>query len=277
MRIKIITDSTADLPREIIERYQIEILPLIVNFDEDSYVDGMEITPSEFYEKMRNSKNLPTTSQVPIKTIQDSFESNLKAYDFILAIFLSSKMSGTYQTASLIARDLGSDKIHLIDSGQVTLSLGLVVLEAARLVEKGLSKDELILHMERILERVRLRAIIGSLDNLKKGGRLSAASALIGSALKIKPIIEVNEGLVEVLHKARGEKNALKWLLEAFEAEADVSYPIVVGHSYCLEKCRILREEIESRSGSVDCFTELGAVVGTHAGEGCYGVAYIAK
>lgn len=278
MKIKIITDSTADLTPEIIEDYEIDVLPLSVNFEDRSYVDGIEISSSEFYEKMRTSKKLPTTSQVPMQVFSDAFERNLPHYDHIVGIFLSSVLSGSFQTGVLMSQKTESDRIHLIDSGQVTLSLGLLVLEAAKKNAQQPDIGELLHYIDDLVSRVRLRAIVGSLDNLRKGGRLSAASAMLGTALGIKPIIHTKEGLVDVIHKARGEKNALKWLLEDFMQHGDLSHGIVVGHSACPEKGALLREEIHRKSGLfADVLTQLGAVVGTHAGEGCFGLAYIEK
>lgn len=277
MKIKIITDSTADLTPEIIRKYDIDVLPLIVNFEDRSYVDGIEISPSQFYEKMRHSKKLPTTSQVPMQIFTEAYEKHLAEYDHIVGIFLSSVLSGTFQTALIMAEKSKKERIHLIDSGEVTLSLGLLVLEAAKKNAQQPDIEELLSHIRGLIPRIRLRAIVGSLDNLKKGGRLSAASAMLATALAIKPIIHTKEGLVDVIHKARGEKNALKWLLDDFAQGADLSYGIVIGHSACAEKAQLLREEVLSRSGiSAEILTELGAVVGTHAGEGCFGLAYIA-
>lgn len=276
--IKIITDSTADLPAELVQRYDIEVLPLIVNFEDRSYVDGVEITADQFYEKMRTAKNLPTTSQVPMQTFQEAFTENLKEYDFILGIFLSSELSGTYQTGLMVAQEVNKERIRLMDSRQVTMGLALAVLEAARKNQEGLSKDELIAYMEDFIPKIRLRAIVGSLDNLRKGGRLSAAAALIGSALKIKPIIETKDGLVDVLHKARGDKNAFKWLMDKIEEEADLSYLMMAGHSTCEDRCEEMMDAIEQRIGKrPEHKLRLGAVVGTHAGEGCFGAAYVTK
>lgn len=276
--IKIITDSTADLPAELAEQYGIEVLPLIVNFEDRSYVDGVEITADQFYEKMRLAKNLPTTSQVPMQTFHEAFTRNLKEYDEIVGIFLSSELSGTYQTGVMVAQEVDPKRIHLMDSGQVTMSLALAVLEAARRNKERMPKDELIAYMEAFIPKIRLRAIVGTLENLRKGGRLSATAALIGSALKIKPIIETKDGLVDVLHKARGDKNAFKWLTDTIEEEADRSHLMISGHSACEERCVELMDAIERRIGKrPEHQLKLGAVVGTHAGEGCFGVAYIAK
>lgn len=278
MRIKLITDSTADLPIEVVKKYDIEVLPLVVNFEDRSYVDGVEITSEEFYQKMRQAKKLPTTSQVPMQTFQEAFTKYLKEYDFILGIFLSSDLSGTYQTGVMVAQEIDPERIHLIDSRQVTMALGVAVIEAAKKNAEQMPKDELVAYMEEFVRRIRLRAIVGSLENLRKGGRLSAAAALIGSALKIKPIIETKDGLVDVLHKARGDKNAFKWLLDMVEAEADVNYPVVAGHSACEDRMSEMIAEVEHRMDiKIEYRVQLGAVVGTHAGEGCFGIAYITK
>ena len=209
MKIKLITDSTCDIAPQILASKGIQFVPLKVLFKDKEYVDKIDLTNPEFYEMMRNSKELPTTSQVNPGEFHDVFESALKEGAEVIGIFLSSELSGTYNSAVIAKEMLGSDKIHLIDSRSVSFALGLMVLKMQQKIDDGADVSEVIQLATEMCASSQLYGMLDTLENLKKGGRLSSGTAMIGKMLNLKPIIEVKEGRVNVAEKARGSKKGL--------------------------------------------------------------------
>lgn len=279
--IQIITDSTCDLTPERAAALGLQVIPLTVNFGQDAYLDGVEITPSEFYAKLATCGNtLPTTSQVNPGSFADAFSAVLDRGDEVVGIFLSSELSGTYQSA-LMAKDmLNSDRIHLVDSRLVTFPLGLLLAEAARFRDEGLDGAQLATQISSLARRVRLLAVLDTLKYLKLGGRISAATALVGGALGITPIIGLKDGKVESLGKSRGRKAGLKWMAEQIAKEPiDTLLGIAFGHSNCpqaMEECMAAFAADTERAPYVHA-GPIGSVVGTHAGPGATGIAYFVK
>ncbi len=279
--IQIITDSTCDLTPEQAAALGLQVVPLTVNFGQNAYLDGVEISPSEFYAKLATcADTLPTTSQVSPGTFADAFSAVLNRGDEVVGIFISSELSGTYQSA-LMAKDiLDSDRIHLVDSRLVTFPLGLLLAEAARLRDQGLDGAHLATQLSSLSHRVRLLAVLDTLKYLKLGGRISAATALVGGALGITPIIGLKDGKVESLGKSRGRKAGLKWMAEQITKEPiDTSLGIAFGHSNCpqaMEECMAAFAAYIESAPYVHA-GPIGSVVGTHAGPGATGIAYFVK
>ena len=277
--IRIITDSTCDLTRQDQERLGIKVIPLQVLFGTTHYTDGVDLTTKDFYEKLETEKELPTTTQINPDTFERVFKEYLDQGDEIVAILLSSHLSGTYQSA-VIAKDiLESDKIHLIDSQNVTLGLALIVEEAVKLRDQGLSTAEIVQEMEKLKEKVRLVAIVDTLKYLQKGGRISAASALVGTALGIKPIVQVKEGTVQVLGKERGQKKMYKFIMNYLEEQGvNTDHIVVFAHSMAEDALLPLKEMVQEACNVKGNHTVcIGSTVGTHVGPGAVGVAFIAK
>lgn len=277
--IRIITDSTCDLSKQDQEKLGIDIIPLQVLFGTTHYTDGVDLTTAEFYEKLAAEKELPTTTQINPVTFEEVFKKYLDQGDEIVAILLSSQLSGTYQSA-VIAKDmLASENIHLIDSQNVTLGLALLVNEAVKLRDKGLSAQEIVKQIEVLKEKVRLVAIVDTLKYLQKGGRISAASAIVGTALGIKPLVQVKDGIVQVLGKERGQKKMYKFIMNYLEEQGvSTEHTVVFGHSMAEETLVPLKEMIHEAYDVKDNYTVcIGSTVGTHAGPGAIGVAFIAR
>ena len=217
-KIKIITDSTLDLPAELIREKNIEVLPLLINFGEESYLDGVEITTKEMIDKINATGVLPTTAQVTPNRFEETFKKYLDEGYKIVALTLSSDMSGTYQSACIAKDMLESDDVVVIDSRNVTSGLGLLVLKACQFRDKGLGIKEIEEEILKAIPKVKSSLNFESLENLVRGGRLSKTAGTIGSVLGLRLILEVKDGKMSVKDKVRGSKKALKKLISDIHA-----------------------------------------------------------
>ena len=278
MSIKIVTDSTCDLPKELVEKYNIKVVPLSVNFGDNSYLDGIEITNKEFYTKLRNSDKLPTTSQVNPGEFVEVFNQILKNGDEVLGIFLAEEFSGTFPSAKIAKDIIKSDNIHLIDSRGVTGSLAAIVLAAADLVKRNLSFENIQLRLDEYIRNSKNILVIDTLEYLVKGGRISKAQGTVGSVLSLKPILKIEDGKLETLTKVRGRKKGIKWIVNWIKDNGfDLSDKRVFildsddpGFHESIKKSLLENFEI----GEV-IDIQVGAVVGTHGGPGCGGICFI--
>ena len=275
MAVRIITDSTSDITPELQKEYGIEIVPLIVRFGQEEFVDGVTLTNEQFYKRLRNSDTLPTTAQVTPERFVKVFSEG-SPEDEIIGIFISSDMSGTYQSAVIAKQMLERDNIHLIDSRYVTFALGVLVIEAARLRDAGSPALEIKTQVETLIGRMRFYAVVDTLKYLRMGGRLSSSSALLGTMLRIKPIITCGSGLVDVVEKKQGRKAALEAIAEKVRREhPDPMHLVVFGDSVAPDLTGMLKELLVGEYDPKNSRTmALGSVVGTHAGPGCAGIAY---
>lgn len=274
-KIKIITDSTADLPQYIIDKYDIEVLPLLVNLKGKAYLDIEEIKLPELLKVMDEENIFPTTSQVNPQRFYDSFKKYLDEGYKIVSIIMSSKMSGTYQSACIAKDMLESEDIVVIDSLNVTSGLGLLVIKACELKEQGMGIKEIEAKIKEIIPHVKSALAFESLDNLVKGGRLSKTAGTIGNILGIKLILEVKDGQMAIMDKVRGSKKAVKVILDYLNEKRilnnETSILLHVGET---EVQPALRERLtEEQNDFIEC--EVGCVVGTHAGDRACGVFFI--
>lgn len=278
--IQIITDSTCDLSPELVQKLGVHVIPLSICFGADTYTDGVTIDKETFYAKLAEAEQLPTTSQPNPAAMLDCMEPLLEQGDEIVGIFLSSKLSGTFQSATIAAGMADSDNIHLVDSLNATFGLGLLVMIAARARDEGKTAAQIVEIVEEAKSRLRLIAFVDTLKYLQMGGRISAASAVVGTLLGINPLISVIDGAVESIGKARGRKGAYRHLKTLFEQEAmDESFPVFFGATNDDAAMQELEAALTpSFTGAVDVYhAEIGAAIGTHAGPGAAGIAYIAK
>ncbi len=279
MAIKIITDSTSDIPLERQEELGIEIVPLSVRFGSEEYIDGVTLTKPQFYQKLAECTELPTTAQVNPDRFTEIFKKYLDQGDEIIGMFLSSKLSGTCQSAAIAKDMLGSEKIHIIDSRNVTFGLALLVYEAVKMRDSGLSAQEICDGVDSLIKKLRFYIVLDTLKYLKMGGRLSGSSAFLGTVLHIKPIVSVVDGAVVVLEKKKGQKAAMEWIMQNVEREMpDLKHKVVFGGSVAPQFCAMMQDALNARvQGAESELVEMGAVVGTHGGPGCAGLTYIAK
>lgn len=274
-KIKIITDSTCDLNKAVIDKYNIEVLPLLVNIENTTYMDGVDITLQEYLHKMKLSKEFPSTTQVNPHRFYECYRKYLDEGYKIISIHLSSKMSGTYQSSCMAKSMLETEDIITIDSYNVTSGLGLLVLKACKLKEEGYNIFEIEEKIKETIPHIKSAIAFDSLDNLVKGGRLSKTVGAIGGLLDIKLILTVKEGEMAVIDKARGRKKAIKAILKIVDKtgikNGETSILLQSSDKNILES---LREHMSLRKMDfIEC--EVGCVVGTHAGEGACGVFYI--
>ena len=219
MAIKIITDSTCDIDISRQEELGIEIVPLSIKFGDKEYIDGVTLTKSEFYKLLAQCDELPTTAQVNPKRFEKIFSDYINNGDEVIGLFISSKLSGTFQSAIIAKNLVGSEKIHLVDSKTVTFPLGLLVLEAAKMRDQGMSALEIIEKLEDLKTRLRFYAVLDTLKYLKMGGRLSPTSAFFGSVLQIKPIVSIVDGEVIAVDKKKGLRAASQSIGKKVEEE----------------------------------------------------------
>lgn len=277
--IKIMTDSTCDLTLERRAQLGVEVVPLSVHFGPESFLDGETISNKEFYERLRKADALPTTAQVNPEEFARRFRAHVDNGDEVVGIFLSALLSGTCQSAS-IARDMvDEDRIHVVDSGTVTFALGLLVEVACTLRDQGKSAKEIADEIRRVLPRVRILAVVDTLKYLKMGGRISGAAAVVGGMLGITPILAVKDGVVESPAKTRGRKAAFNWMDKCLlEEPVDASLPVAFGHSDAPEALQDTIAHFTALLGGAKSeISNIGSVVGTHAGPGAAGIAYFVK
>lgn len=277
MIISLVTDSTCDLSPEYLKDRNILFSPLKVLFEDGEYVDKIDLTNREFYEKMNDAPTLPTTSQVNPNEFHEIFEAEINKGNKVIGIFISSELSGTYNSAKIAKDMIQSDDIHLIDSRTASFGLGLLVNKVKDMIEAGLELKDILQETQELINKQQLYGMLNGLDNLVKGGRLSQSSAFIGKMLNLKPIIEVEEGKVTLATKARGLKKGMLWMLEQLKK----AYPhgdideISIAHANNIDKLNEFKELILG-SFSVKKIheVEIGSVVGTHVGENAVGIVF---
>ncbi len=268
----IVTDSTCDLTLEEVKELGIEMLSLTVNFKEEQFVDKVTLSNEEFYKKLEESDEIPTTALLNPADFLEVFNKYMD--EDIIVILISSKLSGTYQSA-MIAKDItGRENIHVIDSRAVTAALGLLVRIATAWNKEGKTTADIIEGVQGLIEKVRLVAAIDTLAYLVKGGRLSGAAGIIGTALNLKPIIMLKDGEIINTAKTRGSKAAFKEITKIVaEDKPNTAFPIFYAHTNAAEALEAFRS---SMSYEGDAYM-IGSVVGTHAGPGAVALSYIAQ
>lgn len=278
--IQIITDSMTDMPKELIEAYDIEVIPLTVHFGESEYRDGVDLSHEEFYGKLVDAAELPKTSQVTPYTFEEAFKKHLDMGKDVLCINGSSRASGTHQSALVAKNQLENNHIHVFDTMGLCFGAGFFVYEAAKLAKEGKSCEEIITVLEGMLGKVDHIFTVDTMEYLKRGGRLNPMKAIIGGLLNLKPILTVNEGLVEPLDKVRGSKKVIGKMIElAKERGGDFSQKsLAIAHAINPEQAALLKERIiEELNPKEIIVTEIGCTIGTHAGPGTLSIFYQKK
>lgn len=276
--IVILTDSAADIAPSLRQSLGIEMVPLKVLFGTDSYLDGVTIGPGEFYQRLKQSPVLPTTSQPSPVEFAETYQKIVATYGAdvqIIGIFLSSALSGTYQSAVIGKTMLEKPvDITLIDSKKASFVHGYVVVEAARAVQQGKNKQQVLDLIERLLHELHVYFMVDTLEYLQKGGRIGKASALVGSLLNIKPILTLDPtGVVAPFERVRGSKKAVARIIALLKeyAQAD-PVKVAVVHADVPDAAQALLEQISSEVQVTESFlAEIGPVIGTHAGPGTIG------
>ena len=266
-KIRILTDSGSDLCPPFPQN--LTVIPLTIHFGPEEYRDGETIDHKTFYEKLLSTKELPTTSLIPPGQFQAAFEKAREAGETVIAVVLSSKLSGTYQSAVLAAQEF--DNVYVVDSMNATLGEQILVKYALQLAEQGLSAQEIVAELERSKSHVNLMGLPGTLEFLRRGGRMSKTIAVLGSALSIKPVLRLVDGVVVMVGKARGFKNGYSYLSqEVTKSGVDFTKPLCLGYTG-LSDALLQRYIEDSRAiweGKIDKLpiSTVGATIGTHVG-----------
>lgn len=278
-KIAFVTDSTSYLPIEYSKKYNITVTPQVLIWGEETFRDGVDIQPEQFYTRLKSAKSMPTTSQVPIVTMQSAFQGFVDQGMEVLGIFISSKLSGTLQSAIQAKEMMGSagEKVTLIDSHSTAMALGFQVLAAARAAEAGASMKECAAMAEKAHERSGVFFAVDTLEFLHRGGRIGGAQRFIGSALNLKPILAVQNGKVEGVERIRTKSKAHDRVLELVteQTKGKSNIRLATIHANAVEDAKMLLERASSVLGPVETIlTEVSPVVGTHAGPGTVGLCY---
>ena len=281
MKVRLIIDSTTNIPEKIRSRFT--IIPLKVRFGDEEFIEGITIDDKRFYEKLIESDVLPTTSQPSPEDFAKAYKEALEAGEEVLVITLSSKLSGTYQSAVIAAMGFPDDKIHIVDSKSVAIGTGILVQMALSMADNGMSASQIAEVITKERENIRLIALLDTLEYLKKGGRISKTVAFAGGILSIKPVICVVDGEVKLLGKARGSKHGNNLLVQEIKAAGGVDFrkPVLLGYTGLTDA--LLQKYIsdsaslwENNTDTLD-FAIVGSVVGTHVGPGAVAAAFFSK
>lgn len=278
--IHIITDSTSDITQAQAAREDMIVVPLHNLFGEEEFLDGVTISTEEFYHRLVATEELPTTSQPSPEEFLTHFECCKEEGSSAVVITISSKLSGTFQSAR-IAKDMCEyDEIYLVDGNTATLGLNVLVEYAKKLRGQGLSAKEIADELESKKDKVRVFALVDTLKYLKKGGRLSASAALAGTLLNIKPVIEVKDGVVEVAAKARGLNGAYKKVMELVEEAQgiDREFPFCIGYTGDVAGTENFETYVKESLKEQDLVkVAIGSTIGVHAGPGACGIAFFSR
>ncbi|AVX31373.1 EDD domain protein, DegV family [Carboxydocella thermautotrophica] len=276
-KVRIVTDSTADIPAEVVQEYGIKIVPLKVFLDGETYLDGVTLNSKEFYQRLPHLQNLPTTSQPSPLEFAEVYRELAAEGTQVISIHLSQKTSGTVQSARLGAEMTEGADITVIDSESLSIGLGIIVVEAARAAREGRSKEEIIALVERLKQESRLYFVLNTLDYIFKGGRIGKAEAFVGSLLNIKPILTMQDGVVTPIDKVRGWNKAIDRIVELVRERLQ-GRPMrcALLHANDFESVMKLHQRIvqEFQCFDVIMINEVGTVIGTYAGPGAVGIAF---
>ncbi|KAB3532916.1 DegV family protein [Alkaliphilus pronyensis] len=276
-KIQIVTDSMTDVPKEIVDKYNIIVVPLTIHFGDTEYRDGIDLTNQEFYERLMKTKELPKTSQVPPKKFYDVFKGIIDEGKEVICINGSGNASGTYQSALIAKEDLETDKVEVFDSLGLSFGGGLLVYEAAKLAVAGGNRRDIMSRLAELKPLIDHVFTVDTLEFLKRGGRLNPMKAVIGGLLNIKPILTVNDGLVEPLDKVRGSKKVFAKMIElAKNRGGDFSdKTVAIAHANNIEAFNKLKDQVEKELKPKEVvLTEVGCTIGTHGGPGTLGMFY---
>ena len=277
MKVRMIVDSTADLMPEV--REKLTVVPLTIHFGHDEYVDGVTITHHQFYEKLVESDVMPTTSQPTPEAFADIFRQVEENGDQAVVLTISSKLSGTCQSATIAAADFPG-RVWVVDSRSVAIGSGILAELGLQLAEQGMDAPSIATRLEQERDNVRVIAMLDTLEYLKKGGRISSAAAIAGGILSIKPVIAIQDGEICTLGKARGSKNGRNMLNQYVEKHGGIDYDMPLSLGYAGMDDKLLRKYILDSAhlweGKVEKLpiSQVGGTIGTHVGPGAIALGY---
>lgn len=279
-KIALVTDSTAYLPNELLEKYAITVAPQILIWGKESFEDGVDILPTEFYTRLQKATIMPSTSQVTVSKFHEIFE-RLLAQDYqILAILIAAKLSGTINSAVQAKAMLAADApIEIIDSNTTAMAMGFHVLSVARAIEQGANMTECVKLAQEASKHTGVFFAVDTLEFLHRGGRIGTGSKFLGTALNIKPILEVRDGAVEAVERVRTRSKSLSRIIELVEEHIAGRTPVRLAtlHANSAADARFVLDEANIKFNATESiFSEVSPVIGTHAGPGTVGLAFMA-
>lgn len=270
-KIKIIADSMSDIPKNLAQKLNITVIPLTIIFDTEEYRDGVDLTSDDFYKKIKTFNGVPHTSQLTPLAYEKEIKKQLeKGYETIIIIVGSSKASGTYQSAITAQKSFADNDVHVIDSKNLSFAYGMTVVEAAKMIIHGSSVKEVLKNINENIERAQAIFSVDSLKYLHKNGRLDKSAMIVGTILKVKPVLGIVDGKVAILGKARGRKKAFAEMISfAREKGLKKNDKVVLGHGSDISGLeqlkKLVQEEISPKSIDV---VNVGATIGSHSGPG---------
>jgi len=272
MAVRVVTDSTADIPQDLVKELGISVVPLTVQFGDKSFLDRVEITPDQFFQWLIESPQLPTTSQPSPGAFLDVYRGLLEAEHQVVSIHISDKLSGTLNSVRQAKEQLGDVPLEIIDSRQAAISLGLVVIAAARAVKDGASYEETQSVARQALGQVQLFALLDTLEFLRKGGRIGKVRGFIGTLLHVRPIITVTDGVVQSVISVRSRDQGIRYMLTLAEERSPLIQAAVF-HSTTPDEAEEVADQLRPMvsDGNV-IIGRIGPVIGTHVGPGAVGV-----
>ncbi len=278
-KVAILTDSTAYLPQDLLARYHIATIPLQVIWGEETFRDGVTIQPGDFYRRLQTAKLMPTTSQPSAGAMKEAFSRLLEQDAAVLGIFISSKLSGTIQSAAQGREMLGSgaENIEIFDSQTTAMAMGFQVLAAARAAAEGASLEECVHAAEQSRQHSGIHFVVDTLEFLHRGGRIGGAQRFLGTALNMKPILKMNEGKIEAEERVRTKGKAIERLVEIVTEECRGKSPVRLAalHANSPAEAQTVLDKAAALLQPSETFTcELSPVIGTHVGPGTIALAY---
>jgi len=271
----IVTDSTADLTPEVQARLGLAIVPLIVNWDGQTYRDKLDLSPTDFYRRLRTSKSLPKTGAPSIAAFEATFREQLQQHDAVMCLNLASGLSGTYEVARRAAESVDPQRVFVVDSGSVSVCIVWLAELAISLANQGLPPAEVVEQVEEARGRLRVLALLETLTFLQRGGRIGRAQALAGTLLSVKPILSIRDGEVAPVERVRTMSGAVRRLVELVQAEGPLERLGVV-HADAPANAADVEDQLHTRYPDLAVDRgELGPVVGTHGGPGVVGVGFL--
>lgn len=281
MSVYFVIDSASDvLPSQAEALSNVKVIPLKVIFGEQEYADSVNLTHEEFFEKLASSKELPTTCQVPPADFEDAFETLVNQGHQVVAITISSQLSGTYQSAMIAAGEF-EGKVFVVDSMSAAIGERVLLMRGLQLAQQGMDAAQIAQILTGEKDKIHVVAVLDTLEYLKKGGRISTAKAVAGSLLAIKPAIEIKDGAVAMAGTARGAKKANLLLSEVTDNYGGINYDMPVAFTYAKDRTLLDQliaqcPQLWEQETEVPAYS-LGCTIGTHVGPGAYGVAFFEK
>lgn len=279
-RIAIVTDSTADLPHELVQAYGIRVVPQILIMGHQTWRDGVDIDPPAFYELLQTSSHFPASSQPSVPDFREAFTELAPEVEGIVAVLVSNELSGTLNSALAAAAGLPDIPIEIVDARAVSMQLGFTVLAAAQAAAAGQGLQAVAAAARAMIGRVGIYFVVDTLEYLHRGGRIGAAARLFGTALNLKPVLEIRDGIVSPVAKIRSKRKALDKAIELLDEQlaGEQRVHLAAFHVAAPEKAERFAEQLEDRFHPVEMIrTECGPVIGTHAGPGAVGAAFYAE